>query len=337
MWWWGTRGREESRVQKQAPRLRSPTLPPAGTARRGGPRGGDRGGSWTRLTWSSRNSNRWALKLSIWKSQFCIKPSKLPSSTSTRSPSSRPWPSRSQLRALLASEGQGAGREPQSSGQTRERLQAVPGRAEQLQRAPRPVALPSGPSERGAGAHARGAAARRARGSGSPRRTQLGQPAPVRLQGAGRGASGRALGRDTKAKRRLGGGGGPPSTIDPGGRAAARARGRRFGAVPCPGARSAVRGRRGASPGAQEPPQSSRLPARGAGRRGSVLAAGAGCARAFVCGEGAGTSSARVSSPQPAPPSPPRRVSSASALSEHYKRGAPPHTAQPIGPPLGSR
>lgn len=68
-----------------------------------------------------------------------------------------------------------------------------------------------------------------------------------------------------------------------------------------------------------------------------MLAAGAGCARAFVCGEGAGTSSARVSSPQPAPPSPPRRVSSASALSEHYKRGAPPHTAQPIGPPLGSR
>lgn len=84
----------------------------------------------------------------------------------------------------------------------KERPQAAPGRAEQLQRLPRPGTFPSGPSERGAGAHARGAAARRARGSGAPRRTQLGQPYPVRLQGAGRGAAERARGRDTKAERR---------------------------------------------------------------------------------------------------------------------------------------
>ncbi|XP_027446505.1 uncharacterized protein LOC113920509 [Zalophus californianus] len=87
----------------------------------------------------------------------------------------------------------------------------------------------------------------------------------------------------------------PPRTIDPGGRAAARARGRRVGAVPCPRARSAER--RGAPPGAREPPQSSRLPARGAGRRGSVPAAGAGRARAFVCGEGAGTLCAQLPAP----------------------------------------
>lgn len=158
------------------------------------------------LTWSSKNSNRWVLKLSIWKSHFCIKPSKLPSSTSTRSPSSRPWPSRSQPRALGTAEGRSAGRKPQSSRQKMGRQQAALGRAKQLQRSPRPGALPLGPSGRETGAHTRGAAARRARGSGSPRRTQLEPPAPVRLQGAGRGAAGRARVWDTKAERRLGAG-----------------------------------------------------------------------------------------------------------------------------------
>lgn len=104
---------------------------------------------------------------------------------------------------------------------------------------------PSGPSRREAGAHTRGAAARRARGSGAPRRTQLEPPAPVRLQGVGRGTAGRARGRDTKAEKRPGAGGGRcvpsgglPRTIDPGGWAVARARGRRDDAIPCPGARS---------------------------------------------------------------------------------------------------
>lgn len=69
--------------------------------------------------------------------------------------------------------GTGRGPEPQFSGQTRGRAQAAPGRAEQLQPSPRSGALHSGPSGRGAGAQARGAAARRARGSGAPRRTQL--------------------------------------------------------------------------------------------------------------------------------------------------------------------
>lgn len=51
-----------------------------------------------------------------------------------------------------------------------------------------------------------------------------------------------------------------------------------------------------------------------------------------MCGEGAGTGCARGSSLQPEPPSPPRRVSAAGALSERYKRGAPPRAAPPIGP-----
>lgn len=88
------------------------------------------------------------------------------------------------------------------------RRQADLGRAELLQRSPTPGALPWGPSRREAGAHTRGAAARRARGSGSPRRTQLEPPAPVRLQGVGRGTAGRARGRDTKAEKRRGAGGG---------------------------------------------------------------------------------------------------------------------------------
>lgn len=69
--------------------------------------------------------------------------------------------------------GTGRGPEPQSSGQTRGRPQAAPGRAERLQPSPKSGALRSEPSGRGAGAHAQGAAARRARGSGAPRRTQL--------------------------------------------------------------------------------------------------------------------------------------------------------------------
>lgn len=54
-------------------------------------------------------------------------------------------------------------------------------------------------------------------------------------------------------------------------------------------------------------------------------------------GEGAGTSSAHGSSLRPAPPSPPSRVRLAGALSERYKRGAPPRAAPPIGPPRGPR
>lgn len=196
------------------------------------------------LTWSSRNSSRWALKLSIWKSHFCIKPSKLPNSTSTRSPSSQPWPNGFQSRALGAAEGRGAGGKPQSSRQKRGRPQAALGRAKQLQWSPKPGALSLELSGREAGAHTRGAAARRARGSRSPRRTQLEPPAPVRLQGAGRRSAGRARGRDTKAERRLGTGGGrcvpsgPSGTIDPGGWAAAGAQRHRVDTIPCPGARS---------------------------------------------------------------------------------------------------
>lgn len=117
-------------------------------------------------------------------------------------------------------------------------------------------------------------------------------------------------------------------TIDPGQRAAARASGRRVGAVPCPGAQREERA----------PPESSQLAARRAGRKeGTGTPAGAGRARAFVCGEGAGTRYARSSAIRPAPPSPPRRVSAPGALSEHYKRGAPPSRTQPIGPPLCER
>lgn len=194
----------EPGFQTQAPRLRGSALPPArnGATRRT-PRRGPRGESRTPLTWSSRNSNRWALKLSTWKWQFCIKPSKLPSSTSTRSPSSRPWPSRSQLRALRTTEGMGAGRSPNPRGTQGGDGRQLRGAPSSSRRRRGRGALRSGPSGRGAGAHARGAAARRARGSGAPRRTQLGRQAPVWLQGAGRGAAGRARGRDTKAERRL--------------------------------------------------------------------------------------------------------------------------------------
>lgn len=119
----GTEGagwRGEPRFQKQA--LEAPRPDPSSRRdREARQTAGWRGGSRVPLTWSSRNSNRWALKLSIWKSQFCIKPSKLPSSTSTRSPSLRPLPSRSQLPAHRAAEGRGAGREPQSSRQKKGR------------------------------------------------------------------------------------------------------------------------------------------------------------------------------------------------------------------------
>lgn len=187
----GNLGRERTEVPEIGSEAPRPD-PSSRTDRAARQTSGWRGLSRMPLTWSSKNSNRWVLKLSIWKSHFCIKPSKLPSSTSTRSPSSRPWPSRSQPRALGTAEGRSAGRKPQSSRQKMGRQQAALGRAKQLQRSPRPGALPLGPSGRETGAHTRGAAARRARGSGSPRRTQLEPPAPVRLQGAGRGAAGRA-------------------------------------------------------------------------------------------------------------------------------------------------
>lgn len=104
--------------------------------------------------------------------------------------------------------GEGCGPEALILQTEKGRRQADLGRAEQLQRSPTPGALPLGPSRREAGAHTRGAAARRARGSGAPRRTQLEPPAPVRLQGVGRGTAGRARGRDTKAEKRPGAGGG---------------------------------------------------------------------------------------------------------------------------------
>ncbi|XP_055965937.1 collagen alpha-2(I) chain-like [Sorex fumeus] len=121
-------------------------------------------------------------------------------------------------------------------------------------------------------------------------------------QGAGRG---RRAGRSGD-RRRLPGGSRVPGasrTIDPGKRAAAPARGRRAGADPCPGAAGRTRGGEGRGPGRRGPPDR----------------------RAFVCGEGAGSSGARGS--------PPRRVSAAGALSGRYKRGAPPRRAPPIGPP----
>ncbi|XP_041587339.1 basic salivary proline-rich protein 2-like [Vulpes lagopus] len=60
-------------------------------------------------------------------------------------------------------------------------------------------------------------------------------------------------------------------------------------------------------------------------------------ARGPLCAGRAPGPSARGCSLRPAPPSPPRRVRAAGALSEHYKRGAPPRAAPPIGPPQGSR
>lgn len=183
---------------------------------------------------------------------------------------------------------------PNPPGQTR---RAAPAVAEAR------CARPAQHSARGVGPNARGAAARRTRGSGAPRRTQLGQPAPVRLQGAGPAAEGGHgesawLGQRPAAERRVGvewrvllperG----RLTIDPGQRAAARASGRRVGAVPCPGTQR-KRGRE--KERERAPSESSQLAARYAGRRALGPPPGAGRARAFVCGEGAGTRSARSS------------------------------------------
>lgn len=136
--------------------------------------------------------------------------------------------------------GPATGRDPQSSGADAPR-RAAPAVAEAR------CACPARSSARGVGSNARGAAARRTRGSGAPRRTQLGRPAPVRLQGAGPAAEsgrggGAGLGQRPAAERRVGVGWRAllPErgrlTIDPGQRAAARASGRRVGAVPYPGA-----------------------------------------------------------------------------------------------------
>lgn len=120
------------------------------------------------------------------------------------------------------------------------------------------------------GAHTRGAAVRRAWGSGAPRRTQFEPPAPVRLQRAGRGAAGRARGRDTKAEKRLGAGSRRcvPSL------AASHYRSRGAGSGPSArvprrhGSMSRSAEKREVFRGAREPPQFSRLLACGAGRRG---------------------------------------------------------------------
>lgn len=179
----------------EAPETGCEALLPDPSSRPDGARGGPR----TPLTWSSRNSNRWALKLSIWKSQFCIKPSKLPSSTSTRSPSSRPWSSRSQLRALRAAERRGAGLGPQSNAQRRRRPQAAPGRAEQLQRLPR--------RGRSLGAlRARGGSAGAGRGGAAGSGLRVAAPDAARPAGSRAApgcrarAVGRARGRDTKTE-----------------------------------------------------------------------------------------------------------------------------------------
>ncbi|XP_071467868.1 basic salivary proline-rich protein 3-like [Marmota flaviventris] len=241
-----------------------------------------------------------------------------------------------------------SGRDPQFSGvdekEDHKRLEAAPGRAEQLQQSPRPDAFalrgPQGAGwDRSRGARRRGglgAPGRRA-GRSSDGRLPCGSRVPGQPRRAGRRAEGgkesAGPGQRPEAERRCGPAGtasraGPPLTIDPGERAAARARGRRVGAVPCPGARSGE----GRLPARRSllSPRSSRPAEQVEGI--SVSAAGAVRARAFVYGEGAGTDSARRSSLRPAPPSPPRRVSAARALSESYKHRAPPRDAQPIGP-----
>lgn len=161
--------------------------------------------------------------------------------------------------------------------------------------------------------------------------------------GAGRRKAGRARGRGHKGGRRRGGGrgarAGPPRTIDPGPGSGPDARTplrRRSMSGRCAG-----RERRGAPPGARGPPQSSLIPTRGARQeRGLGPRHGAKCARGwevrgpFVRGEGAGTSSAPL--PLSGRRRRPRRagVRSAGALSERYKRGAPPRRAAD-GPPRG--
>ena len=179
----------------------------------------------------------------------------------------------------------------ETAGSSGARRSAAPAVAEARGRSPR------GPSERGAGAHAQGAAARRARGSGAPRRTQLGQPAPVRLQGAGRREAGRARGGDTKAERRRGGGRGAPSgaashyrSRGPGSGPSARAPLRRRSMSRSARGARAARGASGRT-GSLHSPRGSQ-PEGQAGAGGSVLTASAktrarGCgARGALCARG---------------------------------------------------
>lgn len=103
-------------------------------------------------------------------------------------------------------------------------------------------ALPRGPQ--GAGRERRRGARRRG-GLGAPGRragrSSAGRlPCGSRVPGAGCGEGARPGHKDGNDARATGCAprAGPLRTINPGGRAAARARGRRVGAVPCPGARS---------------------------------------------------------------------------------------------------
>lgn len=145
--------------------------------------------------------------------------------------------------------------------------------------------------ERTRGARRRGGLGAPGRRAGPSSNRRL--PCDSRVSGAGR-QGGRAAGtqRQRSDWARVAGAAsraGLPRTIDPGGWAVARARGRRDDAIPCPGARSSE----GCLQSAGASPLPAALkPAEQAGG-GSVPAAGAGRARAFVCGEGAGTRSAR--------------------------------------------
>jgi hypothetical protein len=155
-------------------------------------------------------------------------------------------------------EGTGRGPDPQFSGADRwgrsRRLAAAPGRADQLQRSQRPGALalrgPQGTGwDRTRGARRRGGLGAPGRRAGRSSDDRL--PCGSRVPGQPRRAGGRreagtaragTKARSGKTSRRGAAGAapqaGPPRTIDPGERAAARARGRRVGAVPCPRARS---------------------------------------------------------------------------------------------------
>lgn len=198
----------------------------------------------------------------------------------------------------------------QTGGEESGRPQAPPGRAAQLQRSPGQVRSPS------RALRAQGGSARAGRGGAADlgfrgaapdaARTADSRVAPGCRAGRGervgagrRGGCGlghkdpeqrlpaRAVGAAPRA--------GSPVIIDPVQRAAARVRGRRVGAVPCPGARSGVgrlRARRSLLS-----PRGSRPPRQAGGS--SVPAAGSGRARAFVCGEGAGTRCVRSSSLRP--------------------------------------
>lgn len=111
-------------------------------------------------------------------------------------------------------------------------------------------ALQSAGRERTRGARRRGGLGAPGRRAGRSSDSRL--PCGSRVPGAGM-RGGRAAGTQRRRDDAAAGAAPreePPRTIDPGGPAAARARGRRFGAVPCPGAR-AGRERRGAPPGAR--------------------------------------------------------------------------------------